>query len=81
MAEIPKLQTTTFVMSDLRNFNFVGSILKVMLANALMDNHLIREYRSLPPSRIRLIPADLQQVFDVGDKMKRGGKRKEEASS
>ena len=80
MAEIPKLQTTTFVILDPQNFNFVGSIPEVMLAKVLMENDLIREYCSFPSFGIFPIPTELQ-VIDAGDKPKGGGKSKAKASS
>ncbi|CAH1413867.1 unnamed protein product [Lactuca virosa] len=56
IAEILMLQTTTFVMSDPRNFEFVGSIPKVLMKRVLLDNAIIRAYRKLPSSGVRQIP-------------------------
>ena len=53
------LQTTTFVMSDPRNFAFVGSIPEVMLEKVPVNNDIIRAYRKLPSSGVRLISTDL----------------------
>nr|KAJ0184447.1 hypothetical protein LSAT_V11C900494330 [Lactuca sativa] len=47
------LQTTTFVMSDPRNFAFVGSIPEVMLEKVPVNNDIIRAYRKLPSSGVR----------------------------
>ncbi|CAI9271425.1 unnamed protein product [Lactuca saligna] len=80
MADIPKLQSTTFIIIDPRNFNFVGSIPEVMLAKVSMENDLIREYCSLTSFGIFPIPIELQ-VIDTGDKPKIGGKSKKKASS
>ncbi|CAH1433602.1 unnamed protein product [Lactuca virosa] len=44
---IPKMQTTTFVTSDPKNFDFIGSIPEVMLARVLLDNDIIKAYWTL----------------------------------
>nr|KAJ0206901.1 hypothetical protein LSAT_V11C500287920 [Lactuca sativa] len=64
MSEILILQTTTFVMSDPRNFKFVGSIPDVMLEKVPLDNAIIKDYRKLPSFGARPIPGELQKIID-----------------
>lgn len=59
MDEIPTLQTTTFVMSDPHNFDFVGSIPDALLEKVSLDKAIIRAYREMPSSCVRPIPAEL----------------------
>ena len=70
IAEIPTLQTTTSVMLDPKNFEFVGSIMEVLLKRVPLDNAIIRAYQKLPSSGVRPIPAELKKVIDEGEKMK-----------
>lgn len=44
MAGISRLQTSNFVMSDPRNFSFIGSIPDEMLERVPLDNAIVREY-------------------------------------
>lgn len=62
--------TTTFVMLDPRNLEFIGSIPDVMLKKVPLDNAIIRSYRKFPSSGVRPIPAELKKVVDEGDKTK-----------
>lgn len=52
-----------------------------MLEKVLTDNNLIREYCSLSCSGLLPILVELQWVLDVGEKSKRGVKRKGKAST
>ncbi|CAI9284870.1 unnamed protein product [Lactuca saligna] len=72
MAEISTHQTSTFVMLDARNFDFVGKILDAMLVRVPLDNTIVREYRNLRSSGVRPMPADLRQLIDESTKLKRG---------
>lgn len=80
MAEFLTLHTTTFVMLDPRNFEFVGSIPEALLKKVLLDNAIIRAYRKMPSSGVRPIPTELKKIIYEGDKPKRGGKRKDQVS-
>lgn len=79
MAEILTLQMTPFVISDPRNFKFIGPIRDVMLDKVPLDNSIVRYYRKLSSSGVRPIPLELQKVLEEGDKPKRVGKRKAKA--
>ncbi|CAI9294695.1 unnamed protein product [Lactuca saligna] len=70
IAEIPTLRTTKFVMSDPKNFEFVGSILEVLLKRVSLDNVIIRAYQKFPSFGVCPIPAELKKVVDEGDKTK-----------
>ncbi|CAI9301846.1 unnamed protein product [Lactuca saligna] len=45
--EILKMQTTTFVTSDPKNFNFICSIPEVMLDSVPLDNDIIKSYKEI----------------------------------
>lgn len=77
--EILTLQTSTFVMSDPRNFNFIGSIRLDMLERVPLDNAIVREHRKLPSSCVHPMSADLRKLIDESNKLKHGGKRKAKA--
>ncbi|CAH1414373.1 unnamed protein product [Lactuca virosa] len=52
IANIPKMQTATFVTSDPRNFLIVGSISQAMLSRVLVDRPIIVEYlKTVVPTR------------------------------
>lgn len=76
MAEIPTLQTSKFMMSDPKNFVFIGLIPEEILENVPLDNAIVRVYHKLPSFGVRPMPADIRQLIDESNKMKRGGKRK-----
>lgn len=59
MTDIPMLETTTFVMSDPKNFKFVGSIPEALLEKVPLDKPIIRAYRTLPSSGVHPIHAEL----------------------
>lgn len=79
MAEIPMMQTTTFVTTDPRNFDFVGSILEAIMEKVHLNNAIIRTYHKLPASGVQDIHTDLKKIIEVGDLPKRGGKKKAKA--
>lgn len=81
VAKISTLQTTTFVMSDPRNFKFVGSILEVLSKKVLQDNSITNDYCKLPTYGVHPIPVELQKIIDEGDKPMRRGKRKAKATT
>lgn len=80
MAEILTLQASTFVMSDPKNFDFVGSILIKMLKKVPLDNAIVRDYRKLISSGVRPMPIEHRKLIDECNKLKRGGKRKAKAA-
>ena len=59
MAAIPILYTSTFVMFDPRNFNFVGSIPEGMLVKVPSNNAIFNEYHNLASSDARPMQAEL----------------------
>lgn len=64
IAEISILQTTTFVKSDPRNFEFVGSIPEVLLKRVPLENAIIKDYRKFPSSSGRAIHVELKKIID-----------------
>lgn len=48
---IPRMETTTLSTYDPKNFDFVGSILEVMLARVPSDNDIIKVYKELVTAR------------------------------
>ncbi|CAH1443868.1 unnamed protein product [Lactuca virosa] len=72
---ILKMHTTTFVTFDPKNFNYVGSILKVMLPRVPFDNDIIKAYREIPNSGVREIPASLQAALATVDALKKEVKK------
>ena len=74
--EIPTHQTTTFVISDAKNFDFFGTITYSMFVKFPLDNIAVREYQTLLSSIVRPMPTDLIQLIHESTKPKRGGKRK-----
>lgn len=61
MAAIPILQTSMFVMSNPRNFTFIGSIPEEMLMKVPHDNAIVNAYRKSPSSSIRLMTDELRK--------------------
>lgn len=59
MAIILTLQTSLFMMPNRRNFNFVGTIPKVMLEKVPPDNGIANEYRKQPSSGVRPMSEEL----------------------
>ncbi|CAI9259547.1 unnamed protein product [Lactuca saligna] len=47
IVNILKMQTTTFVTSDPKNFLIVGSILQAILSRVPTDHHIIMEYLAI----------------------------------
>ncbi|CAH1423323.1 unnamed protein product [Lactuca virosa] len=80
MANIQKINTSTFVTSDSRNFHIIGLIPEVMLARVLMDGKIIQIYSEIPKFGERAIPPALQAILDVGDAPKWVGVKKKENS-
>ncbi|CAI9303873.1 unnamed protein product [Lactuca saligna] len=66
--------TTTFVTSDLNNFTAIGSIPAMMLVRVPLDNAIMPEYMEISIFGIREIHASLEEILDVFDIPKRGGK-------
>lgn len=64
------------MMSDPRNFSFIGSIPVGMLERVPLDNVVMRQYRKLPSSGVCPIHAELRKLIDESNKLKHGGKRK-----
>lgn len=60
-------QTTKFVVSDPRNFKFVGSIPDAMFEKVLLDNAIIRAYWKFPSGGARLISMELQKIIHEVD--------------
>lgn len=59
MEVIPTLQNSMFMMSDPRNFAFVGTILEEMLLKVPSDNMIVNEYRKIPSSGVHPIMDEL----------------------
>lgn len=70
MAKISTLQTSTFVMTNPQNFDFVGSVLVALLEKVPLDNATVRDDRKMPSSSVRPIPVELQKIIDEGEKLK-----------
>lgn len=64
MVAIPTLQTYMFLMSDLGNFTFIGTILEEMLVKVPSDNVIVNAYRSLPSSGVRPMSDELRKLID-----------------
>lgn len=75
------LQTLTFVMSDPRNFTFIGLIPEEMLVKVPSNNDVVNAYPSLSSSAVRLMSDDLRNLIYEGNKLKMGGKRKAKAAT
>ncbi|CAI9293678.1 unnamed protein product [Lactuca saligna] len=63
-----------FVISDSRNFHFVGSIPEVILERVSIYSEIIQIYRKIPKLGERVIAPTLQVVLDAGDAPKRKAK-------
>lgn len=61
MAEILSLQTTTFIMLDPKNFEFVGSISDALLEKISLGNAIIKAYRKLPSFGVRPMHVELKR--------------------
>lgn len=81
VATIPIVQTSTFMMYDPKKFNFVGSVLKVMLGKVPSDNAIVNKYRKQPTSGVCPKSCELRKAIKEGNKTKRGGKRKLKAAT
>lgn len=64
------------MISDPYKFNFVGSILEVMLVKVPSDNVNVNEYCKLPASGAHSMPVELWKAIKEANKPKGGGKWK-----
>lgn len=73
------IQTSNFVTTGLRNFDFVGSIPQVMMEKVPLNNAINRSNWKLPLSGLREIPFNLKKIIKDGDLSNQGGKMKAKA--
>ncbi|KAI3700355.1 hypothetical protein L2E82_44981 [Cichorium intybus] len=81
MAAIPILPTSTFVKTNSKDFEFIGSIPLEMTNRVLNDVKCVAAYCQLPPSGLRPIMPKLQEAFDKPENLKKVVKRKRKGST
>lgn len=73
IANIPKMQKSTFGNTNPKLLTFTGFIQEFMISRVPSDNVIIRKYKNILASSERPIPDVLKDILDVGNIPKRTG--------